>query len=134
VSVIINRNATTYGGTVNHHHPSLYSLLVKNNHIACSWLNVLSLLDKAADVGKDVLCEWLNANYRSFSGENISLTEECFKQLIVNVVTSSSISKEALVVVTRSFSLSLITVPENLPLNNAAVLIEEKWLAPTSTV
>ncbi|HGS7288977.1 pcar [Klebsiella pneumoniae] len=134
ISVIINRDATTYGDTVNYQHPSLYSLLVKNNRITSSWLNVLFLLDKAVDLGKDVLCEWLNVNYSSLSGENISLTEECFTQLIFNVVTSSNISKEALVVVTSSFSLSLITVPDNLPFNNAAVLIEEKWLAPTITV
>lgn len=134
ISVIINREATTYGDAVNYHHPSLYSLLVQNNHIASSWLNVLYILDKAADVDGDVLCKWLNANYSSFSGENVSLTEECFTQLIVNIITSSNISKEALVVITRSFSLSLITVPHNLPLNNAAVLIEQKWLAPTGPV
>ncbi|EIE6476393.1 pcar, partial [Escherichia coli] len=66
--------------------------------------------------------------------ETHPLTEELFSQLLIKVVTSSHLSKEALVVLTKTFRLSLIYVPDNLPLNNAAVLIEQKWLAPTSTV
>jgi hypothetical protein len=37
-------------------------------------------------------------------------------------------------VVTQTFRLSLIQLPDNLLINNAAVLMEQKWLAPTSTV
>lgn len=82
----------------------------------------------------NVLCEWLNSNYDLLPAEILPLSEELFSQLLIKVVTSSHISKEALVVLIRTFRLSLTHVPEHLPLNNAAVLIGQKWLAPTSTV
>ncbi|MGN7915690.1 hypothetical protein [Enterobacter sp. 22466] len=82
----------------------------------------------------NVLCEWLNSNYDLLPAETLPLTEELFSQLLIKVVTSSQLSKEALVVLVRTFRLSLTHVPEHLPLNNATVLIEQKWLAPTSTV
>ena len=94
----------------------------------------MSLLDENADVDSNVLCELLNSNYALLPAETLPLTEELFSQLLIKVVTSSHLSKEALVILTRTFRLSLTTVPEHLPLNNAAVLIELKWLALTSTV
>ena len=94
----------------------------------------MSLLDENADVNSNVLCEWLNSNYDLLPAETLPLTEELFSQLLIKVVTSSQLSKEALVVLVRTFRLSLTHVPEHLPLNNATVLIEQKWLAPTSTV
>ena len=136
VSVVLNRKANKDSNIddVTHHHPSLYSLLAQHNHVSPLWLNFTSLLDENTDVDSNVLCEWLNSNYALLPAETIPLTEELFSQLLIKVVTSSHISKEALVVLTRTFRLSLINVPDNLPLNNAAVLIEQKWLAPTSTV
>ncbi|VVT48762.1 hypothetical protein UYSO10_2491 [Kosakonia radicincitans] len=134
VSSVLKREANTDADDVTYHHPSLYSLLAQHNHIASSWLNFRYLLDIGAEVEGNVLCEWLNTNYSSLPDENISLTEELFSQLLIKVVTSPHISGEALAVITRIFRLSLINVPENLPLNNAAVLVEQKWLAPTGTV
>ncbi|MDR6367011.1 pcar [Enterobacter sp. SORGH_AS_0287] len=136
VSVVLNREANTGNDVddVTHHHPSLYSLLAQHNHVSPLWLNFMSLLDENADVDSNVLCEWLNSNYALLPAETLPLTEELFSQLLIKVVTSAHISKEALVVLTRTFRLSLTNVPEHLPLNNAAVLTEQKWLAPTSTV
>jgi len=136
VSTALNRKANTdkNADDVTHHHPCLYSLLTQHNHIASSWLNFMSMLDVSAEVNENVLCEWLNTNYGSLPDEHIPLTDALFAQLLIKVVTSSYLYKEALVVLTRTFRLSLINVPDNLPLNNAAVLIEQKWLAPTSTV
>lgn len=136
VSVVLNReeNIDKDVDDVTHHHPSLYSLLAQNNHVSPLWLNFTSLLDENTDVDSNVLCEWLNSNYALLPAETRPLTEELFSQLLIKAVTSSHISKEALVVLTSTFRLSLINVPDNLPLNNAAVLIEQKWLAPTSTV
>lgn len=63
-----------------------------------------------------------------------SLTNDKLSQLIIKVVSTESISKEVLVVITKTFRLSLINVPDNLPLNNTAVLVEHKLLAPTASV
>ncbi|OSK88093.1 pcar [Escherichia coli] len=132
ISAVFNREANT--DPVVHNHPSLYSLLAQYNHVGPSWLNIMSLLDEEADVDSNILCEWLNSNYALLPAEAMPLSEDIFSQLLIKVVTSPQISKEALVVLTRTFRLSLTTVPDSLPLNNAAVLIEQKWLAPTSTV
>lgn len=136
VSVILNRETYTFEDAedVTHHLPSLYSLLAQHNHVSPLWLNFMSLLGENADVDSNVLCEWLNSNYDLLPAETLPLTEELFSQLLIKVVTSSQLSKEALVVLVRTFRLSLTHVPEHLPLNNATVLIGQKWLAPTSTV
>ncbi|WP_217480843.1 YobI family P-loop NTPase [Enterobacter chuandaensis] len=136
VSAALNRKANTDedADDATHHHPSLYSLLAQHNHVSPLWLNFMSLLDESADVDSNVLCEWLNSNYDLLPAETLPLTEELFSQLLIKAVTSPHIIKEALVVITSAFRISLINVPENLPLNNAAVLIEQKWLAPTSNV
>lgn len=136
VSVVLNRKANKDNNIddVTHQPPSLYSLLAQHNHVSPLWVNFISLLDENADVDSNVLCEWLNSNYDLLPAETLPLTEELFSQLLIKVVTSSQLSKEALVVLVRTFRLSLTHVPEHLPLNNATVLIEQKWLAPTSTV
>ena len=134
VSAVLNREVNTDEDDVTYHHPSLYSLLTKHNRIAPSWLNFMYLLDIDAEVEGNILCQWINFNYRSLPDENIPLTAALLSQLLIKVVTSSHLSKEALVVLTRTFRLSLTNVPDNLPLNNAVVLIGQKWLAPTSTV
>lgn len=134
VTTITNKANAATGAASNNTLHNLYSLLTHHNHIAPAWLNVMVLLDQDAKVPGDIICEWLNNNYRSLPDEAHSLTETLFPQLLVKVVTSENISKEALIRVTEAFSLSLIAVPDDLPLNNAAILIEQKWLAPTATV
>ncbi|MDK9604604.1 hypothetical protein [Lelliottia wanjuensis] len=94
----------------------------------------MSLLDEDTDVPGIILCEWLNNNYRSLPDDILSLTDTFFSQLLAKVITSKNISKEALIMVTETFRLYLIAVPDNLPLDNAAILLEQRWLAPTATV
>lgn len=134
ITTIQNRDNNKNTDAVSYHHPNLYSLLTQNNHIVPSWMNVMSLLNEDANVDGNVLCEWFNVNYGSLSNEILPLTDELLSQLLIKVVTSPHISKDALVVITRSFRLYLINVPKNLPLNNATVLVENNWMAPTSTV
>lgn len=136
VSVVLNRKANKDKNIddVTHHHPSLYSLLAQHNHISPLWLNFMFLLDENADVDSNALCEWLNSNYALLPAETLPLTEEIFSELLIKAVTSPHINEEALVVITRTFRIALLNVPENLPLDNAAVLLEQQWLAPTITV
>lgn len=54
------------------------------------------------------------------------LTEKLCSQLLIKSVTSPHISKEALVVISRTFRVSLVNVPDNLPMNNATILVEKK--------
>ena len=134
LSAIQNREAKTNADAITFNHPSLYSLLTQHKHVSPSWLNIMSLLAEDADVDSWVLCEWLNSNYDSLPAEILPLTEKLFSQLLIKAIASPHISKEALVVITSTFRVTLINVPDNLPLNNAAVLVDQKWLAPTSTV
>ncbi|MEJ5074351.1 pcar [Enterobacter ludwigii] len=134
VSAILNREAKTNADAITFDHSSLYSLLAQHKHISPSWPNIMALLAEDAEVDSKVLCEWLNHNYRSLPDDILSLTETLFSKLLAKVITSENISKEALIRVTEALKLSLIAVPDNLPLNNAAVLVVQKWLAPTSTV
>lgn len=132
VSVILNKeNSET---TEISHDKNSYSLLAHHNHIAPYWDNVILLLGEDASLSGDTFCEWLNINCVLLPNETLPLTDVHLSQLIIKVVSSESISKEALVVITNTFRLSLINVPDNLPLNNAEVLIEQKWLAPTANV
>lgn len=136
VSVVLNRNTNKDNNIddVTHHQSSLYSLLAQHNHISPLWLNVMFLLDENADVDSNVLCEWLNSNHALLPAETLPLTEELFSQLLIKAIISPHIDKEALAVITKTFRIVLLNVPENIPLNNAAVLIEQQWLAPTITV
>lgn len=132
ISVILNKENTET--TETSHDQNLYSLLAHYNHIVPCWDNVIYLLSEDASLAGDTFCEWLNINYSLFPNETLPLTDVQFSQLLIKVVSSESISKEALIVVTKTFRLSLIKLPENLPLNNAVVLVEQKWLAPTASV
>lgn len=132
VSVILNKE--NIGITEISYDQNLYSLLVHHNHIAPYWDNVISLLNEDASLAGETFCEWLNINYYLLPNNTLPLTDVQFSQLLIKAVTSPYINKESLVVITRTFRLTLINVPDNLPLNNAAVLIKQKWLAPTSTV
>lgn len=132
VSVILNKE--NIGITKIYYDQNLYSLLVHHNHIAPYWDNVISLLNEDASLADETFCEWLNINYSLLPNNTLPLTDVQFSQLLIKAVTSPYINKESLVVITRTFRLTLINVPDNLPLNNASVLIRQKWLAPTSTV
>lgn len=134
VNVILNKENATIGKTENNALHNLHSLLIRHNRIAPVWLNVMALLDEDAKVPGDIICEWLNINYAVLPNETLLLTEAQFSQLLIKVVSSEYVSKESLIRVTEAFRLSLIAIPDNLPLNNAAILIEQKWLAPTTTV
>lgn len=132
VSVILNKeNSET---TEISHDKNSYSLLAHHNHIAPYWDNVILLLGEDASLSGDTFCEWLNINCALLPNETLPLTDVHLSQLIIKVVSSEIISKEALVMITKTFRLSLINVPDNLPLNNAEVLVEQKWLAPTASV
>ncbi|WP_442528784.1 YobI family P-loop NTPase [Serratia sp. CY85251] len=132
VTVILNKeNSET---TEINHDKNLYSLLAHHNHITPLWKNVICLLDEDASVAADTLCEWLNINYALLPNETIPLTEAQLSQLLIKVVSSENINKDALVALTKTFRLSLIKLPDSLPLNNAAVLVDQKWLAPTASV
>lgn len=132
VSVILNKENTET--TEISYDQNLYSLLAHHNHITPCWNNVISLLSEDASLAGDTFCEWLNINYYLLPNDSLPLTDVQFSQLLIKAVTSPHISKEALIAITMAFRITLINVPENLPLNNAAVLIKQKWLAPTSTV
>lgn len=134
ITIIHNRHHDREDIAIPDFHHNLYFLLTYHNHIAPSWENMIVLLDNEASVPGNILCEWLNINFSFLPDETLPLTEAQFSQLIITVVSSENISKEALVVVTRTFRLSLITVPDYVPLNNAEVLIGQKWLAPVTTV
>jgi hypothetical protein len=55
----------------------------------------------------------------------LPLTDVQLSQLLIKTVSSAIISKAAFVVVTQTFRLSLIQLPDNLLINNAAVLMEQ---------
>ncbi|MBY7256610.1 pcar [Escherichia coli] len=132
VSVILNKE--NIENTEISYDKNLYSLLAHHNHIAPYWDNVITLLSEDASLSGDTFCEWLNINYSLLPNDTLPLSDVQFSQLLIKAVTSPHISKEALVVITMTFRITLINVPENIPLNNAEVLIKQKWLAPTSTV
>lgn len=94
----------------------------------------MHLLDVSAEVDGNVICQWLNINHSKLNTSLISLSTPVFSQLIHKVISSEHISKEALVTVTEALRINLVTVPEGIPLNNAAVLIGQQWLAPTASV
>ncbi|EBF0547113.1 pcar [Salmonella enterica] len=132
ISVILNKENTETTGIS--YDQNLYSLLAHHNHITTCWDNVISLLSEDASLADYTFCDWLNFNYCLLPNDTLPLTDDQFSQLLIKAVTSPYINREALVVLTRTFRITLIYVPDNLPLNNAAVLIEEKWLAPTISV
>lgn len=132
ITVILNKESND-STNISHIH-NLYSLLAENNRIAPSWSNILSLLDDDANVSDAILCEWLNINHRELNTSLVSLSAPVFSQLMNKVISSKHISKEALLSVTEALRINLVTVPEGIPLNNAAVLIGQQWLAPTATV
>lgn len=132
VSVILNKENTET--TELYYEQNLHSLLAHYNHITPTWDNMLFLLDNGVSVAGDTFCEWLNIHYSLLPDETLPLTDVQLSQLLIKTVSSAIISKEALIVVTQTFRLSLIQLPDNLLINNAAVLMEQKWLAPTSTV
>lgn len=134
VTIIHNKEAITNKTAIIHHQHNIYSLLAYYNHLAPSWENTIALLDEGADVPADILCGWLNKNSNTLNGDLLSLSASVFSQLLVSVVSSEHISKEALAVITRTFWLSLIVIPENLPLNNVEILVAQRWLAPTAAV
>lgn len=132
VSVILNKENTET--TELYYEQNLHSLLAHYNHITPTWDNMLFLLDNSVSIAGDTFCEWLNIHYSLLPDETLPLTDVQLSQLLIKTVSSAIISKAAFVVVTQTFRLSLIQLPDNLLINNAAVLMEQKWLAPTSTV
>ncbi|WP_224710327.1 hypothetical protein, partial [Escherichia coli] len=76
-----------------------------------------SLLSEDASIAGDTFCEWLNINYSLLPNDSLPLTDVQFSQLLIKAVTSPHISKEALIAITMAFRITLINVPENLPLN-----------------
>ncbi|MFM1284666.1 YobI family P-loop NTPase [Yersinia enterocolitica] len=132
VTVILNKENTET--TEISYDQNLHSLLAHHNHIAPDWDNVISLLSGDASLAGDTFCEWLNTNYSLLPNETLPLTKDQFSQLLTKLVSSENISKDALVVVTRTFRLSLIKLPDNLPFDTATVLVDQKWLAPTASV
>ena len=132
ITVILNKESND--STNISHINNLYSFLAESNRIAPSWSNIVSLLDDDAHVSGAILCEWLNINHSKLKTGLVSLSVPVFSQLINKVILSGNISKKALVSVTEALRINIVTVPEDIPLNNAAVLIAQQWLAPTSTV
>ncbi|MCO5784235.1 pcar [Citrobacter meridianamericanus] len=132
VSLILNKENTET--TEIYYEKNLHSLLAHYNHITPTWDNMLCLLDNGVSVAGDTFCEWLNIHYSLLPDETLPLTDVQLSQLLIKTVSSEIISKEALAVITQTFRLSLIQVPDNLLINNAAVLMEQKWLAPTAGV
>lgn len=132
VSVILNKDNTETA--VIYYEQNLHSLLARYNRITPTWDNMLFLLDNGVSVAGDTFCEWLNIHYSLLPDETLPLTDIQLSQLLIKMVSSEIISKDALVAVTKTFRLSLIQVPDNLLINNAAVLIEQEWLAPTAGI
>ncbi|HFW3352692.1 TPA: hypothetical protein ACIVDT_004946 [Salmonella enterica subsp. enterica serovar Eastbourne] len=95
---------------------------------------MITLLSEDASLAGNTFCEWLNINYSLLPDDALPLTDVQFSQLLIKAVTSPYINKESPVVISGTFRITLINVPDNLPLNNAAVLIRQKWLAPASAV
>lgn len=113
---------------------NLYSLLLEFDRVLPSSNQFVFLLEEDSDITGDVICKWLNKNYSALTDEHISLSEELFTQLLTKIITSEKISIEALAKVTEIFPVMLTTVPANIRLENAAVLISRKYFAPTSFV
>lgn len=132
VTVILNKDNDEI--TEISYEQNLYSLLAHHNHIAPYWDNVIFFLNEDASLVGTTFCEWFNTNYSLLPNETLPLTKEQLSQLLTNLVSSESISKDALVVITRTFRLSLIRLPDNLPFDTATVLVDQKWLAPTASV
>lgn len=134
LSQIKNRSNDRDNEIKNNYQRNIHSLLIYYEKICPSWHHFISALDEFSDVSEDILCAWLNKFSASLPEEPISLTNALFSQLVMKVISSGNISTEALVTMTKTFKCILIDVPKNIPLKNAEILINRKWLASTPAV
>ncbi|WP_261641056.1 pcar [Erwinia mallotivora] len=112
----------------------LYSLLLKHNRIRTDWSEVYHLLTD--DIySEHMFTEWFERNHCSFVGKEISTDSfSPINMLMQRVYNSEEISDDSRKKILTNLNCTLLFLPENITLEQAALLIEYRRLAPTSGV
>lgn len=134
VSKVNNRNLNELGNEDEFGGDDVYSLMMKHERIKPNWSNVIKLLNQD-EKNISLLTTWFDRNYSEITETVISgITQEVFSLLIQHLFNSDSVSERARIKMLSCIPLILPSLPENLALERAALLIEYRRLDPSEVV
>lgn len=102
----------------------VYSLLMKYDRTKPDWSNVIRLL-KQDGISISLLTSWFDRNYTEITEADISeISPESFSLLIQQLFNSDNVSERARIKLLSCIPLILSSLPEDLTLERAALLIQ----------
>ncbi|EOL8955873.1 pcar [Cronobacter dublinensis] len=134
VSKVNNRALHLIDSEIKSSEKTIYALLLENNRLRTSWRNLEYLLNNYED-SEQVLAGWFERNYAKISDIPEALSSlDIYIKLIENIYTSEALSYAAQRKIISSIQLTLLSLPENLTLAHATLLVEYGRLAPNHSV
>ena len=113
---------------------SLYSLLLRHNHVTPKWAEVYYLLNESIDIDP-WFAMWFENNHHNFEDILISADSyELFEQIMQRLFCSGTLSESARHKILISAQICFMELPLNTPFECAALLINQNRLAPSAHV
>lgn len=113
---------------------SIYTVLLENNRIAPTWNNVEYLLNLSSDLAP-WFAIWFDINHSKIIDIPSALSSfDVYSELIHKIYSSGALNEAARRTILSAIELTLLSLPENLTVGEAALLVELRRLAPVRSV
>jgi len=113
---------------------SIYTVLLEKNRIAPTWNNVEYLLNLSSDLAP-WFAIWFDINHSKIIDIPSALSSfDVYSELIHKIYSSGALNEAARRTILSAIELTLLSLPENLTVDEAALLIEYRRLAPLRSV
>lgn len=113
---------------------SIYTILLEKNRIAPTWNNIEYLLNLNSDLAP-WFAIWFEINHSKIIHIPSALSSfDVYSELIHKIYTSGALNEAARRTILSAIELTLLSLPENLTVDEAALLIEYRRLAPVRIV
>lgn len=113
---------------------SIYTVLLENNRIAPTWDNVDYLLNLSSDLAP-WFAIWFDINHSKINDIPSALSSfELYSKLIHKIYASGALNEAARRTILSAIELTLLSLPDNLTVDEAALLVEHRRLAPVRSV
>jgi len=113
---------------------SIHTLLLDNNRIEPTWKNLRYLLNLNVDLNP-WLALWFDKNHDKLSDIPTALSSsDIYLKLINNLYSSGALSDAARKQILSAIQLTLLSLPENLTVDQAALMVKYGRLAPVRSV
>lgn len=113
---------------------SIYTILLDNNRIEPTWENLFYLLNTGEELNP-WLAKWFDNNHDKITDVPAALSSlDIYGVLIDIIYRSRELHDEARRKILSDIQLTLLDVPANLTVNQAALLVEYRRLAPVRNV